>query len=301
MSIRDALIHLAVQALAQRVRALTGSKSDLTDFELPLGDKGLFGPASVTWRVHANFTVMMVGGLSSLMVQALHPRALSAVWDHSDFRNKLKDRLGRTAYFVAATTYGGESLAMGAIRRVNAIHARIRGTDEHGTLYIANEPELIRWVHLAEVCSFLCAYQHLAKVPLSQVECDHYVEEMNQIGHLLGAVDLPVTWAATQAALLDYSSVLRFDDRAKETLRVVEHYPTDLLEKPFMQLTLSAAFDVMPAWVLQVIGKPPACMLQKQATQCALMAASEPIQWMLDKQGVRAVALRRVQGRAASI
>lgn len=70
---------------------------------------------------------MMVGGLSSLMVQSLHPRALSAVWDHSDFRHQLKGRLGRTAYFVAATTYGSEALAMGAIRRVNMIHAHIRG------------------------------------------------------------------------------------------------------------------------------------------------------------------------------
>lgn len=66
------------------------------------------------------------------MVQALHPRALAAVWDHSDFRHDLRGRLGRTAYFVAATTYGGRALAMRTIERVNTIHARAVGTDLQG-------------------------------------------------------------------------------------------------------------------------------------------------------------------------
>ena len=126
----DTLKQLAFFAIGERLRAITGStKSSLEDFAVPAGDPGLFGPASMVWRVHAHFTAMMVGGLSSLIVQALHPRALAAVWDHSQFRDKLKDRLSRTAFFVAATTYGSEAFAMKAIQRVNAIHSRITGTD----------------------------------------------------------------------------------------------------------------------------------------------------------------------------
>jgi uncharacterized protein (DUF2236 family) len=295
MSLHASITHIALLAIGERVRGMTGSKSDLNDFMSPKGDRGLFGPDSITWAVHANFTAMMVGGLSSLMVQALHPRALSAVWDHSDFRHKLKDRLGRTAYFVAATTYGSEAMAMGAIRRVNAIHANIRGTDLQGRPYVANAPDLIRWVHLAEVSSFLSAYQHLAKKPLSEVACDQYIVEMRQIGQLLGAVDLPVTWAATQEALAGYVNELRFDERAREIMGVVQNYPTDLFDKPFMHLTIQAAFDVMPAWILPLLERPPHCALQVQLTKLALVAASEPIQWMLDQQGVRAVASQRVQ------
>lgn len=291
----EALANFAVQAIGERLRGITGSQSNLEDFKSPRGDRGLFGPDSVTWQVHANFTAMMVGGLSSLIVQSLHSRALSAVWDHSDFRNKLKDRLGRTAYFVAATTYGSEAMAMHAIRRVNSIHAHIRGTDLQGMPYVANEPALIRWVHLAEVSSFLGAYQHLAKKPLSEVQCDQYIREMVQVGHLLGAVDLPMTWASTQNALAAYQSELRFDERAREIVDVVENYPTDFLDKPYMQLTLQSAFDVMPAWILQLIERPPVCGLQKQATRFALQLASEPIQWMLDQQGVCAISRRRVQ------
>lgn len=301
MSWQAAITDVALRAIGERVRAITGSTSDLNDFTFPKGDPGLFGPDSIAWMVHAHFTAMMVGGLSSLMVQSLHPRALSAVWDHSDFRHQLKGRLGRTAYFVAATTYGSEALAMGAIRRVNMIHANIRGVDLQGRPYIANEPALIRWVHLAEVSSFLGAYQHFAKTPLPESACDQYIQEMRQVGHLLGATDLPLTWRSTQEALSAYLGELSFDERAKEIRTIIENYPTDVLDQPFMRLILNAAFDVMPSWALALMQRPATCALQAQATKLALVAASQPIQWMLDRQGVCAVARQRVQGRGADV
>jgi uncharacterized protein (DUF2236 family) len=295
MSFAHALKTLALHAIGERVRAITGSTASLDDFAAPKGDAGLFGPESVAWRVHADFTAMMVGGLSSLIVQSLHPRALAAVWDHSDFRHKLKERLGRTAYFVAATTYGSEALALNAIRRVNTIHANIRGTDLQGRPYVANEPELIRWVHLVEVSSFLAAYQHLAKQPLSPQACDQYIVEMTRVGHLLGATDLPLTYAATQAALLDFSEALLFDARAQEVLQIIQAYPTDLLDKPWMVLILKCAFDVMPPWMLALMNQSPACALQKQVTRIAVQLSAEPVQWMLNQQGVSAIARQRVQ------
>jgi uncharacterized protein (DUF2236 family) len=296
MSIAHTLKTLAFNAMGERVRAITGSKATLDDFASPAGDIGLFGPQSMAWQVHAHFTAMMVGGLSSLIVQSLHPRALAAVWDHSDFRHNLKARLGRTAYFVAATTYGSQAMALKAIGRVNAIHAHIRGTDQQGQPYVANEPELIRWVHLVEVTSFLAAYQHLAKSPLSPRECDQYISEMSQVGHLLGAVDLPLTCASTQAELQGFAGVLRFDARAQEILRVIQAYPTDLLEKPWMALILKCAFDIMPPWVLAQMGKSPACEGQSQATRLAVRLSAEPVQWMLNEQGVSAIARQRVRG-----
>ena len=298
MSLLESLTHCARDALGQRVRAITGAQASPEDFATPLGDPGLFGPASVAWQVHAHFTAMMVGGLSSLIIQALHPRALAAVWDHSDFRNKLKNRLGRTAYFVAATTYGGEALALRAIERVNAIHANIRGVDLQGRPYAANEPDLLRWVHLVEVSCFLSAYQHLAKTPLARPACDQYVAEMSQVGHRLGAPHLPLQWDATQAALDAFKSELVFDARAQEILKVIQAYPTDVLDRPFMALLLRSALDVMPAWALDLIGESPACSVQKQVTRFALQVASEPVQWVLDQQGVSAIARARVAGQA---
>lgn len=294
MALAQAIQALAIEAIGQRLRAVTGSRSSLEDFEGPPGDPGLFGPGSIAWRVHAHFTAMMVGGLSSLMVQALHPRALAAVWDHSNFRHNLRGRLGRTAYFVAATTYGGRDMALRAIERVNHIHAHAAGTDLKGQPYIANDPTLIRWVHLVEVTSFLTAFQQLAATPLSRDEGDRYIAEMTQIGQLLGASDLPQSVHATEQALQEFQEQLVFDARAREILQVIENYPTDLLDKPFMALVLKSAFDVTPIWALRMIGRPRACALEQQSTRLALQLASGPVQWMLDHQGVAATARRRV-------
>jgi uncharacterized protein (DUF2236 family) len=296
MTLTQTLQSVALQAIGQRVRALAGSASTLDDFKTPLGDPGLFGPQSMAWRVHEHFTAMMVGGLSSLMVQALHPRALAAVWDHSDFRHNLKARLGRTAYFVAATTYGGQAQARRAIERVNAIHAGLQGTDLSGRPYVANEPDLIRWVHLVEVVSFLTGFQHLSRSPLTPAQCDQYMAEMTQVGYMLGAADLPTTWQGTQDALRDYRSVLVCDARAREIVQLIRNYPADWLDRPFMALVLQAAFDVTPDWALALMGRPAACAVQQQLTRLGLMVSAEPVQWMLDQQGVAPTSRRRVSG-----
>lgn len=75
------------------------------DYDRPLGDAGLFGPDSVTWRIHAEFPGMLSGGLCALLLQTLHPLALAGVYDHSNFRQDLVGRLRRTTQFVAATSY----------------------------------------------------------------------------------------------------------------------------------------------------------------------------------------------------
>lgn len=296
MRIPEPFESLALKLIGERVRSITGSTSSLDDFAVPRGDPGLFGPDSMVWRVHAHFMAMMVGGLSSLIIQSLHPRALAAVWDHSNFRGKLKERLGRTAYFVAATTYGSEALAMGAIHKVNAIHARISGHDLNGQAYVANEPELIKWVHVVEAHCFLSAYQHLSKQRLSPVQCDAYIAEMSKVGHLLGAEDLPVTCEANDAQLHAFQASLAFDERAQDIVRIIEAYPVDGLDQPFMRLVLQSAMDIMPQWALSMMGRQASCALQVQARRVALQLAAEPVQWMLDKQGVAAVSRQRVMG-----
>ncbi|MFP3449538.1 oxygenase MpaB family protein, partial [Pseudomonas sp. SIMBA_067] len=72
----------------------------------PKGDPGLFGPHSISWQVHGDFPSMLVGGISALMLQLLHPLALAGVWDHSNFREDLIGRLRRTSQFISGTTFG---------------------------------------------------------------------------------------------------------------------------------------------------------------------------------------------------
>lgn len=280
--------------IGMHIRQMTGSTQSLDNFKLPLGDPGLLGPESLPWRVHAHFISMMVGGLSSLMLQALHPRALAAVWDHSNFRHDLKARLGRTAYFVAITTFGPRELALNAIDRVNRIHANVRGTMPDGSAYVANEPELLRWVHLGEVSSFLRAYQSFSLNPLNPSEEDRYLAEMTLIGKHLGMDDLPQTKQASEEALLVFLPDLQFDYRTAEIIKVIENYPSTLWERPLIKLVIQAAFDELPDWALEMLGRTPSNPLQKQAVRHALRLAGLPLQAALDEEGVAAFSRQRM-------
>src|SRR5690606_35619640 len=46
----------------------------------------LFPTDSIAWRVNGDIVTMMIGGVSGLLLQMLHPAVLAGVWDHSDFR-----------------------------------------------------------------------------------------------------------------------------------------------------------------------------------------------------------------------
>jgi uncharacterized protein (DUF2236 family) len=281
--------------LGQRVRAMTGATGDARDFLQPAGDPGLFGPESVTWQVHAHFVAMMTGGLSSLILQALHPRALAAVWDHSSFRTQLRARLGRTALFVATTTYGGTASALQTIERVNRIHAQIRGTLPDGTPYAANEPELIRWVHLGETTSFLRAYQDLSLQALNPAQQDRYFWEMTRVGQRLGAQDLPETRHQALSQLQAYRPDLRVDERTRETIHLIENYPCAPSERPLVMLMVRAAFQMLPDWALELLQRQRTCAAEQAAVRAALQAMGASLAWAFADTGVAARARQRME------
>jgi uncharacterized protein (DUF2236 family) len=290
--------HLSValkSQLSQRVRAMTGATGDARDFLEPAGDPGLFGPGSVAWQVHADFVAMMTGGLSSLLLQALHPRALAAVWDHSSFRTQLQARLGRTALFVATTTYGGTAAALQAIDKVNRIHAQIRGILPDGTLYEAKDPSLIRWVHLGETSSFLRAHQDLSLQPhLDAMRQDQYFAEMAKIGHRLGAQDLPQTRHQALMQLQGYRPELRVDERTRKTIALIEHYPCAPMDRPMVHLLVQAAFQMLPDWALDMLGRDRACPLKQAAVRTALQGIGTSLAWAFAETGVAARAHQRM-------
>src|SRR5215213_5295543 len=88
-------------ALGGVVRQVLGGRPTraATDFVHAPDDVGLFGPDSVTWRVHGT-PAMIIGGMRALFLQTLHPLAMAGVADHSDYRHDPLGRLHRTGDFV---------------------------------------------------------------------------------------------------------------------------------------------------------------------------------------------------------
>src|SRR5438067_3736486 len=149
-------------------------------------DDGLLGPDALAWRVIAH-PGALIGGLRSLIIQSLHPLAMAGVAEHSDFRRRPLERLKRTTYYVAATTFGDTATAARAAERVRRRHASVRGTDPvTGREYSADDPHTQVWVHITEWHSFLAAYRVFAG-DLSPEEEDGYMAEGTIVGSLLGA------------------------------------------------------------------------------------------------------------------
>ncbi len=69
------------------------------------GDAGLFGPDSVTWRIHGDPS-MLVAGFRALLLQATHPLVMAGFDDNSFFRGDPWGRLRRTGDWVSTVTYG---------------------------------------------------------------------------------------------------------------------------------------------------------------------------------------------------
>ena len=198
---------------------------------------------------------MMIGGISALLLQMLHPGALAGVWDHSNFRENILGRLKNTAIFIAATTYGSTKSALAQIARVQAIHDRVSGTLPDGTPYSANDPHLLTWVHVAEVTSFLRSYLRYRDPRLSRADQDRYFAETAQIARLLGATDIPTSVAQVEAYFEALRPELVSDHRTREVASALMNTksPT-LLTVPFRRITMDAGVDLLPDWAAQMHG-----------------------------------------------
>jgi uncharacterized protein (DUF2236 family) len=200
---------------------------------------------------------MFVGGLRALLLQSLHPQAMIAVAQHSDYRNDPWGRLQRTSTFLAATTYGTADDAQRAVDRVRRVHRHITGTGPDGVPYRADDPHLLRWVHVAEADSFLRCHQRYGARPLDAAGCDGYVADAARIARALGVPDPPQTRQELAAALDAYRPELRAIPQAREAARfLVWNPPLPLLARGPYALLAATAVAELPAWTRRELRLP---------------------------------------------
>ncbi|MFD3926167.1 oxygenase MpaB family protein [Streptomyces sp. NPDC058614] len=130
--------------------------------------------------------MMWVAGVRALYLQALHPRAVRGVMQNSDFRRDAWGRLMRTANFVGTTMYGTSEAAEKAGARVRKIHTMLTAEDpETGERYRIDEPELLLWVHCAEIDSYLHVLRR-SGFRLTDAQADRYIDEHRVSARLVG-------------------------------------------------------------------------------------------------------------------
>ena len=271
-----------LRARAQRrVRAAMGLRGDPPP---PCLDPALaYAPVDGVMRlIHADLGSMLIGGMASLLYQLLHPLAMAGVDQHSRYRDEPLRRLENTALFIGTTTYGSKADAYLLIERVKAMHLGVEGVTADGQPYRASDPHLLEWVHCCEVAMFLAAYERFGATTLSDDQRDGYVREMSQVGHDLGARDLPVTVAELHERLVGFLPELRLTRAGKETRRfVLRGVGGSPIQKSAYRTIVAASVGLLPPEIRALIELPALPLVDGALIAPAAFALSETMRLAL--------------------
>jgi uncharacterized protein (DUF2236 family) len=240
-----------------------------------------FAPDRPIRRVHGDAS-MFAGGLRALLLQSLHPLAMAAVSAHSGYRGDPWGRLQRTSYFLAITTYGATADAEAAVARVRGVHERVRGSSPDGVRYKASDPHLLKWVHLAEVDSFLAAHRQYGAAPLDSAERDGYVEDTARVARALGVVEPPTTEVELRQMLDEYRPELRGTTEARQAARfILVHPPVPLAARPAYGVLTAAAVGLLPWWTRWPLRLPLLPLAEGTVVRAAGVGLTRTIRWAL--------------------
>ncbi|ROO83101.1 uncharacterized protein (DUF2236 family) [Actinocorallia herbida] len=221
-------------------------------------------PESVTWRVHIDRS-MWIGGVRSLMLQALHPMAMWGVWQNSNFQEDPFGRLQRTADFVGVATFGSTEEIETLAARVRGIHRSLRILNhDTGKRERLDQPELLLWVHCAEVYSYLETARR-AGLPLTDAMADRYLDEQRHTAEHVGlhAEDVPGSVKEMEAYFREMRPRLRATREALETVKflVWPNMPENLKfltpGKPAYFPFGALCYYSLPKWAREMYGTLP--------------------------------------------
>jgi uncharacterized protein (DUF2236 family) len=240
-------------------------------------------PGGVARQVHGDLPSMVIGGLAALLLQTLHPLAMAGVAEHSSYQDDPIGRLRRTASFVGATSFGTVDQAMAAIERVREVHRRVHGRAPDGRPYSANDPELLTWVHVAEMYSFLTASLHFGPHRLSDDDCDRYFAETAIVARSLGARWVPESRDEVQAYFQRVQPDLYAGPQALVArdflLRGVARRPND---RAVYAIIVGAALTILPGWARAELGIPAVPLADKLLVMPVARAFCAALRWTVD-------------------
>jgi uncharacterized protein (DUF2236 family) len=236
-------------------------------------------------QVHGDAS-MFVGGVRALLLQSLHPLAMAGVAAHSGYKGDPWGRLQRTSHFLAVTTFGTSADAAAMVRRIRAVHRTVTGTARDGRTYSASDPHLLRWVHIAEVDSFLCAHQRYGRRPLDAAGRDGYLADTAFVAERLGVVDPPRTESELRTQLQRYRPELRSTPEARAAARfILLDPPLPLLARAPYGVIAAAAVGLLPRWARWHLWLPYLPLADATVVRAGGEAVTRTIRWAMSPPG----------------
>jgi uncharacterized protein (DUF2236 family) len=270
-------------------------------FSEPAGDPGLFGPESAIWHVHSD-VVCLVGGLSGLLLGALHQPTMHGTNQHSSYSADPLARLGRTASFVNAMTYGSTPVIDKTCDMVRKMHKHVRGDMPDGRSYSADDSDQLIWTGMTQAYSVMRAHLRYHPNPLQGTRIDEYYEQYAQFAIKLGATKpVPINRAEVEDYFRDMRPLLTF---AEETAELADFFRQpfgpDPISKAGSLIITRAAFDTMPAWAQRLYGIRSASRISaipkaidSQATRRSARVLLGTLRWGLGEPYIQVEARER--------
>lgn len=211
---------------------------------------GVFGEASLFWRVNRE-AIVFLGAGRALLLQLAHPWVAAAIAEHSRAGADPIGRFHRTFSVVYTMVFGSLDQALAAARRLHARHEAVTGTMPvdvgpfvRGSPYRANGVAALRWVHATLIDTALVAYETV-RPALTASERERYYAESLLFAALFGLApaDLPADWAAFAAynAAMARSDTLTVSAAARDIARELLLRPGKALRAPLWYCALTAS------------------------------------------------------------
>ncbi len=219
-------------------------------------EPGLYLPTDAPWIAHSDLATL-VGGIRALLMQALHPGSLAGVRGHSRYKDDPLGRLSGTIRWLTVTTFGSHEALMGEAGRVNRMHDRVKGqyqsAEGKSLSYRAADPDLLRWVHIAFMDSFLRSHQTYSTRPLPG-GADAYIHLWSKSVEPLGLTGVPMDEVSLLAEIDRYRPQLIVTDDTRETIQWIKNPPLPATSQPMYALLFQSAVASLPKDYREMIG-----------------------------------------------
>lgn len=269
--------------------------------------EGVFGPASVTWRVDREAAVFLGAG-RALVLQLAHPWVAAAIADQSSVFADPLGRFHRTFKVMFTMVFGARDQALAVARRLYQRHTAVvgilptaAGPFAAGSKYCANDVAALRWVHATLVETALMAHD-MVLPPLSYDERERYWAEARLFAALFGIPPdcLTADWASFVAynEAMAESDVLTVIPAARDIVQQIFSGAATRIRPPLWYRALTAR--MLPAR-LRVAFDLPFGEAERRSAARALywMRRAYPLlPGRLRSVGPYQEALARMQGRS---
>jgi uncharacterized protein (DUF2236 family) len=206
------------------------------------------------WRINRE-AVLLGAGPTALLLQIAHPLVAEGVAQHSTFESDPFRRLHGTVNTTMDLVFGDGAAAENAVRRLNGIHAGVRGES-----YRALDPELLLWVQATLIVTSVRAYVRWVG-PLSAGQREQFWQEARSVGVRLGIpLSLsPPDWPALAAywrRMLAADGPIQVTPLARRMAPLIIRPPFPFVPRTLVDLAALPGLALLPPRLREEFGVP---------------------------------------------